>query len=152
MVRSLVLAGIVVVLCLTACSSSNDAIRDFSSREVSLPNGKTITAEVMTNPVDMSRGMMFRESLPPDRGMLFIHGSPGKYAYWMFQVKIPLDIIWMDQNRRVVEISANTPPCKSASAKDVRTTGATKTRCTCWNWVEGRRPRNGVQTGSVINF
>ncbi len=152
MVRSLVLAGIVVVLCLTACSSSNDAIRDFSSREVSLPNGKTITVEVMTNPVDMSRGMMFRESLPPDRGMLFIHGSPGKYPYWMFQVRIPLDIIWMDQNRRVVEVSANAPPCKSASAKDCPNYGGHENALYVLELGGGQAAANGVQTGSVINF
>src|SRR6266498_3632830 len=102
---------------LAACSHSSDPVRDFQSREVTLPNGKTIRVEVLMNPVDMQRGMMFRDSLAADRGLLFIHGSPGQYSYWMFQVKVPLDIIWMDQNRRVNEISANTPPCPSQSAR-----------------------------------
>jgi hypothetical protein len=59
----------------------------------------------------MQRGMMFRDSLAPDRGMLFVHGTPGRYAYWMFQCLIPLDIIWMNADRKIVEISADTPPC-----------------------------------------
>lgn len=64
----------------------------------------------------MMRGMMFRDSIAPDRGMLFVHGSPGKYPYWMYQVRIPLDIIWMDLSHRIVEISADTPPCKTQAA------------------------------------
>ncbi len=82
-----------------------------------LPGGQKIRVEVMTSPTDMGRGMMFRDSLAPDRGMLFIHSSPGNYKYWMYQVRIPLDIVWLDQFRRVVEISANTPPCKTRASE-----------------------------------
>jgi uncharacterized membrane protein (UPF0127 family) len=148
--RLLLLAA--VAACLVACSSSDDAVRDFSARDVTLPDGTTIKAEVMTNPVDMSRGMMFRDSLAPDRGMLFIHGSPGKYPYWMFQVKIPLDIIWMDQNRRVVEISANTPACASKSAKDCPNYGGHEKAMYVLEIGGGQGARHGVQVGSVINF
>ncbi len=117
-----------------------------------MPNGKTITAEVMTNPVDMSRGMMFRDTLAANRGMLFIHGSPGRYAYWMFQVKIPLDIIWMDQNRRVVEISANTPPCPSKSARDCPNFGGHEEAMYVLELAGGMAAKYGVEKGSVINF
>jgi uncharacterized membrane protein (UPF0127 family) len=55
--------------------------------------------------------MMFRDALPRGHGMLFIHQTAGLYPYWMFQVKIPLDMIWMDPSHRIVEISADTPPC-----------------------------------------
>ena len=44
--------------------------------------------------------------------MLFIHDRPGRYPYWMYHCKIGLDIIWMDPNHRIVEMSADTPPCK----------------------------------------
>lgn len=82
---------------------------------VTLPGGQKIRAEVMSRPEDMARGMMFREHLAPDRGMLFVHGTPGRYRYWMYQCLIPLDILWMDAERRIVEISENTPPCRGQS-------------------------------------
>jgi uncharacterized membrane protein (UPF0127 family) len=82
---------------------------------VTLPGGQKIRAEVMSRPEDMARGMMFREHLAPDRGMLFVHGAPGRYRYWMYQCLIPLDILWMDAERRIVEISENTPPCRGQS-------------------------------------
>jgi uncharacterized protein len=137
---------------LGACSSSSDPVRDFSSRDVTLPDGKTIAAEVMTDPVDMNRGMMFRDSLAPDRGMLFIHGSPNRYSYWMYQVKIPLDIIWMDQNRRVAEISADTPPCTSKSARNCPNYGGHEVALYVLELGGGQAAKHGVQVGSYINF
>jgi uncharacterized membrane protein (UPF0127 family) len=108
---------VVCVLELAGCAG-RDPVRDFDSSVVTLPGGQKITAEVMRNDADMMRGMMFRDSIEPDRGMLFVHQRPGAYTYWMYQVKIPLDIIWLDTNRRILEISANTPPCKSTSARE----------------------------------
>jgi len=48
--------------------------------------------------------------------MLYVHQTPGLYPYWMYQVKIPLDRIWMDQHRNIVEISADNPPCKTKAS------------------------------------
>lgn len=79
---------------------------------VTLPGGQQVRAEVMSRPEDMARGMMFRDHLAPDRGMLFVHPTPGRYRYWMYQCLIPLDIVWLDAERRIVEISESTPPCK----------------------------------------
>jgi uncharacterized protein len=147
------LLAVTALLCLAACSRSADPVRDFTARPVTLPNGKTITAEVMVDTVDITRGMMFRDSLPPDRGMLFIHNSPGKYSYWMYQVRIPLDIIWMDRNRRVVEIAANTPPCeKPASARECPHYGGNETAMYVLELGGGEAAKNGVQVGSVLTF
>ena len=41
----------------------------------------------------------------------------------MYQVKIPLDMVWMDKNRRVVEMAENVPPCKTAKASECPTYG-----------------------------
>lgn len=84
---------------------------------VQLPDGARIEAETKLTPEGQAQGMMFRTSLPEDKGMLFIHGTVEKRGYWMFQCEIPLDIIWMDRDRRIVEISADTPPCREAAEK-----------------------------------
>jgi uncharacterized membrane protein (UPF0127 family) len=85
-------------------------------RTVTLPDGQKIRAEVEMTSMDMQKGMMFRDSLPRGRGMLFIHQTPGTYQYFMYQTRIPLDIVWMDPSHRIVEISPDTPPCKTKAS------------------------------------
>ncbi|HYP06680.1 MAG TPA: DUF192 domain-containing protein, partial [Bryobacteraceae bacterium] len=94
-------ALLVLSLCLglAGCGGS-DPVDDFNSQQVKLPDGTSVKVEVMMNKTDMARGMMFRDSLPEGRGMLFIHPKADRYPYWMYQVKVPLDIIWMDKQKR----------------------------------------------------
>jgi uncharacterized membrane protein (UPF0127 family) len=94
-------------------AGDSDALR---MRKITLPDGQQIRAEEEIDPADMQKGMMFRDSLARGRGMLFIHRTPGLNQYWMYQVRIPLDIIWMDTSHRIVEISANTPPCQTKAS------------------------------------
>lgn len=99
------------MLSLTMCGS-NDGGSDATVRKaITLPGGQVIQAELMMRREDMMRGMMFRTSLAPDRGLFFVHGRAGKYSYWMHNVRVPLDIIWIDKEHRIVEISPDTPGC-----------------------------------------
>ena len=101
-----------------ACSGPKPTtLEDFPTRPVTLPGGRVIRAETMVDNIDRLRGLMFRTSLAPDHGMLFVFPRPGRYQAFMNQVLIPLDIIWMDSDRRIVEISANAPPCKTQASK-----------------------------------
>lgn len=106
---------LIVFLC--ACASEKTKVEDLHTRDVMLPNGQAIRVESMFDATDMLRGMQFRTSLAPDRGMLFIHRGPSYYTYWMFQTVIPLDIIWMDSSKRIVEIVADAQPCKTEASK-----------------------------------
>jgi uncharacterized protein len=81
---------------------------------VMLPDGSTVHVELAKTPAEQEYGLMGRTSLPEGRGMLFIE-QPGKHAYWMYHCKIGLDIVWMDGEHRIVEMSPNTPPCKGKS-------------------------------------
>jgi hypothetical protein len=87
--RILALCCMIAVL-FVSCSHQDEADR-FMSRAVTMPNGKTVYAEMAIEQGELLRGLMFRDSLAPDRGMLFLHNKMGRYSYWMFQVKIPLD-------------------------------------------------------------
>jgi len=104
-----------LVLCvlLASCSKPQNP-EDFNTSDLTLPGGRVIKVETMINDVDLGRGMKFRTSLAPDHGMLFIHSTPGYYRYWMYQVLIPLDIIWMDTDRKILLILPNAQPCKTA--------------------------------------
>ncbi len=80
---------------------------------VTLPNGDAILAELATTSADRAQGLMERGHLHPDRGMLFFFPSPGIYGFWMAQTFIPLDILWLDADRRIVSIFADAQPCPS---------------------------------------
>ncbi|MEK7406420.1 MAG: DUF192 domain-containing protein [Acidobacteriota bacterium] len=136
---------------LLGCGSKPVTMEEFQTRLVTLPNGQKIRAEVMTHSTDMMRGMMFRDSLAPDRGMLFVHGSPGKYPYWMHQVKIPLDIIWLDANRRIVEISANTPPCLK-KASECPNYGGNQKALFILELAGGLAAKYGLLPGDTLSF
>jgi uncharacterized membrane protein (UPF0127 family) len=108
-----------LIVCLVGCrrESPQQAADDFALREITLPRGQVIKVETMIEDRDRLRGMMFRTSLAPDHGMLFVHPKPGLYSYWMYQMQIPLDTIWIDANHHVVEIAENLPPCLTKASQ-----------------------------------
>ena len=104
-------------LCLVACvllagCSQPQNPEDFNTSDLTLPGGRVIKVETMINDEDLGRGMKFRKSLAPDHGMLFVHKTPGYYRYWMYQVEIPLDIVWLDTDRKIILVLPNAQPCK----------------------------------------
>ncbi|MBS1268709.1 MAG: hypothetical protein MAG458_01441 [Nitrosopumilus sp.] len=59
------------------------------------------------------RGLMFQEQLPFDQGMIFVFDKPGLYSLWMLNMQFPLDMMWFDENGKIVHIEKNVPPCKT---------------------------------------
>jgi uncharacterized protein len=66
--------------------------------------------EVARTPEEQARGLMERQSLAPDRGMLFPYATPQPVAFWMKNTLIPLDIIFISPGGRILRIEANTVP------------------------------------------
>ena len=83
---------------------------------VMLPDGSTVHVELARTPAEQAYGLMGRTSLPEGRGMLFIHDGMARHPYWMYHCKIGLDIVWMDSDHQIVEMSPDTPPCKGKSS------------------------------------
>lgn len=77
-------------------------------------NGITLTVELADTPQKHEKGLMFRERLADDRGMLFVFELEGPYSFWMKNVRFPLDIIWFDENRKAVFIARNLQPCETS--------------------------------------
>lgn len=105
------------LLFLTCCGTNSTTVDDFPTRPVTLPGGQAIRVETMIDRIDMQRGLMFRTSLAPDHGMLFVYGQPALHQHWMYQVLMPLDIVWLDSKRNIVEIVENAQPCKTQASK-----------------------------------
>lgn len=78
---------------------------------VKTPTGTLIQAELADTALKRAQGLMFREHLADDRGMLFIFGDAQPWTFWMKNTKIPLDIIWMDAKKTIVHIERNVPIC-----------------------------------------
>lgn len=89
-------------------SSSGCAQDDGTWVEVA---GARYEVEVADDEEERRMGLMFRESLPEDRGMIFVHPDSRRLAYWMKNTRIPLDILYFDEQRRLVSQQRNVPPC-----------------------------------------
>ena len=114
----LTLAGILTVLLGTELTQTTPA----SSTDgdvlipVRTPDGYTIQAELADTPFKRAQGLMYRESLPDDRGMLFIFGEARPWTFWMKGTKLPLDIIWLNEQKKIVHIEADLPICTLAGS------------------------------------
>ena len=59
------------------------------------------------------RGLMFQNELPYDEGMLFVFDGSSTRTMWMLNMQFNLDVIWFDENAKVVAIATDVPPCKT---------------------------------------
>ena len=84
--------------------------------------GEKFTVEIADTPDKQQLGLMFRESMPRDYGMLFIFSGETGRAFWMKNTKIPLDIIYFDKDLRLVSV-ANATPCRTPSCKSYPSAG-----------------------------
>jgi uncharacterized membrane protein (UPF0127 family) len=72
------------------------------------------TIEVATTREEQALGLMFRRSLPENAGMLFIYQQPQPAAMWMKNTLIPLDMVFISPDGRVLRIETNTEPFSTA--------------------------------------
>ncbi len=68
------------------------------------------TVEVAETPEQQAQGLMNRQSLAPDRGMVFPRNPPGDASFWMKNTLIPLDIIFIRPDGTIARIAENTAP------------------------------------------
>lgn len=75
--------------------------------------GQPILVELALDGYAQAKGLMYRESMPEDRGMLFMFPATQPLSFWMKNTLIPLDIIYIAENGEIVDI-VTAEPCKSA--------------------------------------
>jgi uncharacterized membrane protein (UPF0127 family) len=78
---------------------------------VTYPTGVRILAELADTPQKRARGLMFRNRLANDTGMLFVFEEAGQWRFWMKNTMVALDILWLGSDKRIVHIEENTPGC-----------------------------------------
>ncbi len=102
---------VLATLALTAAAISASAAPPVIP--LTLPSGKVLQVEVMQNDEDRAMGLMFRPSLAQDRGMLFVFEQPDFHGFWMKNCKFPIDMVWLDEDKKVVHLAEAVPPCKA---------------------------------------
>ena len=115
---------------LSACTiTENQNPANFSSVEI---GEQKFEVEIANTNESRQKGLMFRESLEKNKGMLFVFDYEEKHSFWMKNTLLPLDIIWISKDKKIVDIQAMQPctedPCKSyqpiANSKYVLEVGA----------------------------
>jgi uncharacterized membrane protein (UPF0127 family) len=81
--------------------------------KIYFPAGSSMTAELAVTAEERARGLMFRESLLPDQGMLFVFEVEDYHSFWMKNTLISLDMLWLDKEKRIVHIERDVPPCQA---------------------------------------
>ncbi|MFB3896622.1 MAG: DUF192 domain-containing protein [bacterium] len=115
--KKIIVGSILVLLlagCLTYSTSLNQSKPNISSKkDISqvVINGQAVKVEVAVSREERYRGLSNRKSLPQDQGMLFIFSDYAVRSFWMNEMLIPLDIIWIKDSTIVgLEYSVDTPP------------------------------------------
>lgn len=119
---------------------------------VVLPGGAEIEAELAVSPEDQARGMMFRTEVPPDTGMLFVGNRAAPRSFWMYQCLVPLDMVWLDGARRIVEIVREAPPCRADDPQRCPSYGGNANSVYVLELAAGQAVARGLQVGDQLEF
>lgn len=108
----IILAYVLMLLAVSYFSSHSSVIKFVSGpkqyQNVKIGSG-IFNLEFATTTLAQLKGLSGRASMPQDQGMIFIFNQPGRYGFWMINMKFSLDMIWLN-NQQVIYILSNVPP------------------------------------------
>jgi len=73
-----------------------------------------IRSEVADSAAERAQGLMYRKELAENKGMLFVFEKEVLPGFWMKNMEFPLDIIWINQDKRIIGINTNALPCRDS--------------------------------------
>lgn len=106
---------------------------------------ETFNLEVADSKSEQQRGLMYRDSMPADHGMIFVFPDEEEREFWMESTFIPLDILYLDASGRVVSIKPMKPRDRTAVASDGPAMYAIELN-------QGTAARVGVRPGDVLEI
>lgn len=110
---------------------------------------KCFNVEIAKTEEEKRIGLMNRKHLDPDEGMLFLFENEGVYNFWMKNTLIPLDIIWIDKNKKIVFIKENAMPC---NLEDCETLHLTQKARYVLEINGGLAKKHGIKIGDIAGF
>ena len=104
--------GVVLVAFLTysAKNPSSSKCGSYRSDKTVKINSSETKVEVVSTGADRAQGLSGRPCIAADQGMLFIFDKPGRYPFWMKDMKFPIDIVWVGEDHKVVGLDINVAP------------------------------------------
>ena len=108
-----------VIIIIAACSRTADG-QEKSIKIISGASEKTVNAEIADSPAGWETGLMYRKSLAPDSGMLFIFPDEDYRSFWMKNTLIPLDMLFISANGTIVDMKESFQPCKADPCESYR--------------------------------
>ncbi len=93
--------------------NQNKAGRPHEQKEwakIVFENGIELKAEVLRTAQEKTKGLSGRKNLPPDQGALFVYDEPALYNFWMKDMNFAIDIIWLGQDLKIVDITHEAKP------------------------------------------
>ncbi|MGA1109827.1 MAG: DUF192 domain-containing protein [Pseudomonadales bacterium] len=98
--------GLLLALVVTACQPTGEAQAPADSQTyfpISI-DGETLLLQLALNTAEQQKGLMSRDSLAEDHGMLFLFERPEQRSFWMRNTRIPLDIGYFDSSGQLIEV------------------------------------------------
>jgi uncharacterized membrane protein (UPF0127 family) len=114
-----------------------------------LPDGFMVDLELALTSEEISNGLMFRPSLPENRGMLFLFDQPRLPAFWMKNTLIPLDLVFLDGTGAVVDVIADVQPCAADPCPNYPPSSPS---LAVLEIVAGGAAAHGLEPGALIHF
>jgi uncharacterized membrane protein (UPF0127 family) len=112
LIRCFAFLALAVAAACVASAATSDSSAKLSSLAISGPVHATVHfwVEVAETQGDKERGLMGRQVLPADRGMVFPYETPQTVAFWMKDTPLPLDLIFIDASHRIAAIHPQAQP------------------------------------------
>ena len=130
-------------------SSQVRAAKTTSLPKATLPNGTAINLELAITQEELANGLMFRPSLPADRGMFLLFEVERHPSIWMKNTLISLDLIYLDNSGVVVGLTPDVPPC---AADPCPTYPASEPTRAVLEMVAGSIATHALQIGDILEF
>lgn len=111
--------------------------------------GETFRVEIADSPAKIRVGLMFRESMDADAGMLFVFRYAEDRGFWMRNCRFPLDMLFFDSERRLINFHTSAPPC---TADPCPTYASEAPARYVLELVGGTAERLGLARGDLIEF
>jgi len=112
-------------------------------------NHERFSIELADTQEKRTLGLMFRDSMPEDHGMLFIFPGETRRSFWMKNTRIALDIFYFDSNLTLVSVAENTPPCRTPECPNYPSDGPAKY---VLELNAGKAVELGVKRGDVLEL
>ena len=117
------------------------------------PDGaRAVRVEIADDPQERARGLMFRESLPADTGMLFLYETPRESSFWMKNTYLPLDIVFMDARGVIRYIHRNARPLDETPIPGALAGDPDPLRLAILEVAAGEADRLGLATGQPMAY